>query len=111
MLLCQPPNAGAFSVKTMAAEPTDHFMKVMQAFQKNFAEDPSIKDFNIRDCHGWEEVLGSAGKAQEKYKAKAKGVSGVFSKIGRKTGEASEAVMPFLNLLPQDSYTSIVYGG
>lgn len=99
------------SIRTVAAGPTTHFLKVMEAFRKNFPDNDVVAKFNIRDSHNWEEVLLTAGMADERYHASRKGFRGLFKRVGRKVGDVNPTISPFLSTLPQGEYTSIACGG
>ena len=86
-------------------------MSVMRAFQRSCKEDAFITGFSIRNAYSWDEVLLTAGMAKEKYDAKAKGIFGTFVKLGRKTGENADAILPFMEVFPQGDYTSVAFGG
>ena len=83
-------------------------MDIYLASSKGKANDGK---FNIRGVHTWEEVMEKASQAEEVYQDKAKGKKGIFRRSWRKVGDAGPAINPWLELLPDGDYSSILCGG
>ena len=86
---------------------TDQFLEVVKAYQES-TKDPSISEFDLRGKHSWDDVLRVAKDAELTYLKK--GGRGL-RKTGRIITNNSEAVMPYLRLIPNGTYTSILCGG
>ncbi|KAL9118675.1 MAG: hypothetical protein Q9187_004777 [Circinaria calcarea] len=82
----------------------------MNIYQRS-SKDKTLGSFNIRDTHTWDEVIRRAKDADRKYHDDAKGFRGIGRKIGRNMGDIAPGVNPWLGLLPNGEYTSILCGG
>ena len=67
--------------------------------------------FDVRGKHTWDEVLREVDNAKEVYELKAKGNKGMHIRVGRAIGAHSDVVSPWLELLPNGDYSSIICGG
>lgn len=104
-------SSSADRIRSVTWPPTARFLEIMKAYQDaNPAKDPTLPQFNLRDAHSWEEVLLTAGMAEHKYKAKARGIKGLFPRIGRKVGEWNPALDSISSVLPNGEYSAIVCG-
>jgi hypothetical protein len=63
--------------------------------------------FRIRDKHSWDEVEKEVVGAQNQYMNDV----GKFRKLMRKAGDRSGVTKPYLNLIPNGTYTSILSVG
>ncbi|RAH41703.1 uncharacterized protein BO95DRAFT_517750 [Aspergillus brunneoviolaceus CBS 621.78] len=61
---------------------------------------------NITQMHSWQDVFASLREAEDHYSTSSK-----FRRLFRKGASRAEAVEPFLNLIPDTDYTSVVCGG
>ncbi|KAI9737350.1 MAG: hypothetical protein M1834_009504 [Cirrosporium novae-zelandiae] len=84
---------------------TDQFFSVMEAYQK-CTKDESSASFNIRNKHGWDEVIREARRAEQKYNDACRG-----RKLFRFSGDYAAAISPFFKLIPSTEYTSVLCGG
>lgn len=73
--------------------------------------DDAIQRFDIRAGHSWQEVVDVASQAKDAYYDRAKGIKGLFKRVGMKIGELNPVLDPVLQTLPCGDYTSIVCGG
>jgi hypothetical protein len=79
----------------------------MEEYQ-NSMKDPSISALDLRGKHSWDDVLQIAKDAEATYlKAGRKGLR----KAGRFITAKSEAMLPYLQLIPNGFFTSILCGG
>lgn len=85
----------------------EQFLEVMAAYQAS-TKDPSISAFNLRGKHSWDDVLRVAKDAEAAY-LKAGGKR--LRKAGRFISAKSEAMLPYLQLIPNGFFTSILCGG
>lgn len=83
----------------------------MVEIYQSTTKDKALLEFNIRDKHSWDEVLREAQFAEQKYNRKAKGVRGIGHRIFRVVGDNAAAANPWLKVLPNDGYTSVLCGG
>lgn len=82
----------------------------MEVYRKN-AKEKALVNFNIRDRHSWDEVIQEAKDAEQKYNSKAKGLGGIGHKAVRFVGDHAADTSPWLSLLPNGEYTSVLCGG
>ena len=82
----------------------------MEIYRKN-AKEKALLNFNIRDQHSWDEVIRTAKDAEQKYNNKAKGPRGIGHKAARFVGDHAADTSPWLELLPNGEYTSVLCGG
>ena len=66
-------------------------------------------DFDIKKAHNWDEVHQAAGLAEAK--CNKDGTRSIFSKVGRGVQRSAPAVEPWLSLIPDGDYTSVLCGG
>jgi hypothetical protein len=79
----------------------------MKAYQASI-KDPSISALDLCGNHSWDDVLQAAKDAEAAYlEAGGKGLR----KVGRFITAKSEAMLPYLQLIPNGFYTSILCGG
>jgi len=72
----------------------------------------SSAGINIRGAHSWDEVIRAARDAESQYLAEAKrGVDGNIRRFFRTMGNHAPSVTPWLQLLPDDKYFSVLCGG
>ncbi|KAL6856544.1 hypothetical protein J3F83DRAFT_769711 [Trichoderma novae-zelandiae] len=64
---------------------------------------------NISGTHSWEEVFGALRDAEEAYKS-TKGIRVVHSWF-RKAVDKSDLIEPFVDLIPNSDFSSVVCGG
>lgn len=77
-------------------------------------EQPSrtlLKGFDIRGRHCWAEVMGQLDLAKQSYEDKAKGRHGVLRKGARWFSNHVETVEPWVRLIPETDYSSVICGG
>jgi hypothetical protein len=79
----------------------------MEAYQASM-KDPSISKLDLRGTHSWDDVLQVAKDAEAAY-LEAGGK--VLRKAGRFITAKSEAMLPYLELIPNGTFTSILCGG
>ncbi|KAI9838307.1 MAG: hypothetical protein M1819_005575 [Sarea resinae] len=89
---------------------TDEFLEVMAIFQKR-AKPKMRGSFDISKKYTWDDVIREAKDAEQKYNEEAKGVMGFGKKAIRVTGEYGSAIAPWLKLLPDGDYGSVLCGG
>ncbi|EMD00861.1 hypothetical protein BAUCODRAFT_29242 [Baudoinia panamericana UAMH 10762] len=99
------PN-GDRRIKDAAKKQEEIFLRVMAELEKMTDYKPG--DFDLRKRHNWQEVLTIANQSAERYKDRAKGIKGLFKRVGRGLGDINDAVEPVLGMLPSGEYTSIV---
>ena len=88
---------------------TDLFYQVIESYQKYTKRHHLPPDFDIRKAHNWDEVHQAARLAETKHKKD--GTRSIFGKIGRAIQRSSPAVDPWLKLIPDGDYTSVLCGG
>lgn len=71
----------------------------------------TLQSFSIDGAHSWAEVLDQVELAKEEYDRKAKGKKGMFRKAGRYIGDHADIIDPWLQLIPDTDYSSVVCGG
>ena len=71
-------------------------------------KDPIINALDLRGKHSWDDVLRVAKEAEAAY-LEAGGKR--LRKAGRFVTAKSEAVLPYLRLIPNGFFTSILCGG
>ena len=79
----------------------------MKAYQES-AKDPTISGFDLRGKHSWDEVLRVAQDAEAIYMKRGERR---LRKAARFIADKSEAATPYLRLIPNAFYTSILFGG
>lgn len=75
------------------------------------AKDKAFVQFDLEDKHSWDEVLQEARFAEQKYNRNAKGLRGMGHRVFRIVGDNAAAANPWLNILPDSEYTSVLCGG
>ena len=88
---------------------TDLFYRVIEIYQKSSKGNHLPPAFDIRKAHSWDEVHQAARLAEAEWKKD--GTRGIFSKIGRGIQRSTPAVEPWLGLIPDGDYTSVLCGG
>ena len=88
---------------------TDLFYRVIESYQKHTKGHHLPPDFDIRKAHNWDEVHQAARLAETKHKKD--GTRSIFGKIGRGIQRSAPAVEPWLGLIPDGDYTSVLCGG
>ena len=79
----------------------------MEEYQ-NSTKDAQTCALSLRDKHSWDEVLRVAKDAENAYlQAGVKGLR----RVGRWITDHSEAVQPYIKLIPNEWYLSILAGG
>jgi hypothetical protein len=79
----------------------------MKAYQ-NSHKDSTIRSLDLSRAHSWDEVMRIVKTTEDAYFEA--GRSGL-RRVSRLIGVQSESVVPFLRLIPNGFYTSIVCGG
>ena len=88
---------------------TDLFYQVIANYQKSSKGRHLAPDFDIKKAHNWDEVHQAARLAEAK--CKKDGTGSIFSRIGRAIQRSAPAVEPWLGLIPDGDYTSVLCGG
>jgi hypothetical protein len=63
-------------------------------------------DFDVSDVHSWDELMESAREAEQKYLTDA----GRLRKFVRGIGDYATSITPWITMLPNDSYMSVISG-
>lgn len=79
----------------------------MKAYQHSI-KNSSVKSLDLSETHSWDEVMRLVKDTEAAYLEA--GRSGL-RRVGRFIGAQSESVLPYLRLIPNGFYTSIVCGG
>lgn len=79
----------------------------MEAYQESFKQ-KELLGFDLRGQHSWDEVLRIAKDAENRYLQEGKGP---VRKVGRYIADHSEGVIPYLRLIPNSTYGSVLCGG
>ena len=87
------------------ADRTSRFAEALDIFRK-MDDDQIINIFKIREKHTWDEVLQQATFAESQYKS-----SNQVRLIFRGIGDHAPGIAPWLGLIPDGEYTSILCGG
>lgn len=90
---------------------TDDFCLLIHRYAGITGTKQSASPFNVRGVHSWAEVTQAANLAEEKYLKDAKGPEGSIRRFFRVTGDNAHVINPWVNLLPNDQYFSILCGG
>ncbi|MCJ1462582.1 hypothetical protein MMC07_001184 [Pseudocyphellaria aurata] len=90
---------------------TDDFCLLIQRYAETTQLKEHASSFNIRGMHSWDEVTQAANLAEEKYLKDAKGPKGSIRRFFRLTGDNARVIEPWVNLLPNDQYFSVLCGG
>jgi hypothetical protein len=83
------------------------FLEAMETYQASLKESTAVT-LDFRGKHSWEEVLKIAKDAETTYQEA--GANGL-RKVGRLITAESESMIPYLGLIPNGFYTSILCGG
>ncbi len=78
----------------------------MIAYQQSL-KDPGIKSLDLGGTHSWDEVMRLVKDTEAAYLEAGRGLR----QAGRSIGARSESVLPYLRLIPNGFYTSIICGG
>ncbi|ROW06831.1 hypothetical protein VMCG_04093 [Cytospora schulzeri] len=98
-------------LQRLAADETGRFTDIMAEFMRHGHAPSTLHSFNIHGAHSWAEVLDQVDLAKERYDRKAKGKRGMPRRAVRYISDHSEIIDPWLNLLPETDYSSVVCGG
>lgn len=90
---------------------TDDFCLLIQRYAETIQTKQYPSPFNIHAVHSWDEVAQAANLAEEKYWKDAKGPKGSIRRFFRMTGDNTHVINPWVNLLPNDQYFSVLCGG
>jgi hypothetical protein len=97
-------------VEARASKATEQFRQKMKTYTKT--SDKGLgQDAATVEQTTWPQVLKAMDDSRVADDAKAKGWKGLFHKAGRHIGDAGGYINPWMDLLPDDMYTSIVCGG
>lgn len=86
---------------------------MIEQYQQTLPVKDVRRKIDIQGAHTWEEVMQAAKEAEAAYLAMAeskKGPKGVIRRYFRVAGDYSVAAKPWVGLLPNDSYMSVVSG-
>lgn len=83
-------------------------MKALKICQKSAKKE--LKDLDISNSLGWDDVMAEYDRARWKYETKAKGWRGLSRKLGRMTGDNAASITPFLNFIPEGQYKTLFAG-
>ncbi|KAK3690516.1 hypothetical protein B0T22DRAFT_193765 [Podospora appendiculata] len=101
----------ADSLQAMAKQQGETFKDVLDGFLKDRPLPKRLQSFNIRAVHSWSEVMEQVASAREAYDQKAQGKRGVVIKFGRYFSDRAKSIDPWLALVPDTDYSSVVCGG
>ena len=88
---------------------TDLFYQVIEIYRKATKGRHLPPDFDIKKAHNWDEVYQAAKLAEAK--CKKDGTRSIFSKVARGIQRSAPAVEPWLGMIPDGDYTSVLCGG
>lgn len=89
---------------------TEHFKIALAVYQSSNKD--ALKDLDIRMAHSWDDISRVYQDAQLKYAEKGKGWLGFPRRLGRSTGDRAQSmVYPWLNFIPEGTYTTILRSG
>ncbi|KAI9823115.1 MAG: hypothetical protein M1826_000266 [Phylliscum demangeonii] len=91
-------------------QPHHDLVEAINRYKEKAGKDALI-DFNAKDDWTWRDVLEEAEKARLEYVAAGKGVTGLLRKVFRALGDNEPQLSPLLDLIPNDKYLSLLYGG
>jgi hypothetical protein len=83
------------------------FLEVVKTYQ-NGCEISNVKRLNLDGAHSWDDVMCMVRENKTIYDEAGRSR---FRKLGRAIGRRSDAIVPWLRMVPNDSYTSILCGG
>lgn len=83
----------------------------MEAFIQEQPSRTVLKGFDIRGQHSWAEVMGQLDLAKQSHEDKAKGRQGVLRKGARWFSNHVETIDPWVRLIPETDYSSVICGG
>lgn len=83
----------------------------MEAFIREQPSRTALKELDIRGRHSWAEVMGQLDLAKQSYEDKAKGRHGILRKGARWFSNNVETVDPWVRLIPESDYSSVICGG
>ncbi|KAK3319533.1 hypothetical protein B0T19DRAFT_487870 [Cercophora scortea] len=101
----------ADGLQSLAEQQREMFKDIMDDFLKDRPLPKSLKSFNIRAAHSWSEVMEQVASAKEAYDQKSQGKHGVVVKFGRYFSDHANSIDPWLELIPDTDYSSVVCGG
>lgn len=94
----------------LASDETEKFKEIMEEFARHHSSSAS-SSVNIRDQHSWAGVMAQLTLAKEKHENQAKGKKGAIRKAGRWISDHAEIVDPYIKLVPDTDYSSVICGG
>jgi hypothetical protein len=104
--------AETVSKLTSVSELTQDFCNIVQQYENSLHLKNGREKLTVRGAHTWDEVVLAARDAEANYLADAKkGLQGVVRRFFRVIGDYSSAATPWIGLLPNDSYFSVLCGG
>lgn len=86
---------------------TKEFIEMMEAYE-DASQDPKIKALRVHGSASWDEVLSLARAVEEKYTSAGKEGARKYS---RKIIDKSAIMLPFVRMLPNDTFSSAITGG
>lgn len=95
----------------LAVQETMRFQDIMEVFTRDRTLPSSLHSFDIRSSHSWAEVLEQISLAKSNYDSKQEGKRGSLRKAGRYVSDHADMVDPWLKLIPDTNYSSVVCGG
>ena len=81
------------------------FLEVMIKYQES-TDDNKVRSVDLDATHSWDEVIRSVKEKESQYLE-----AGRMRRVTRLITAYSESVLPFLRLIPNGFYTSIICGG
>lgn len=98
-------NTYAFRESTFAQ--TEHFKLLVEEYQDK-SQDPSIRALDIQKKNSWDDAMRAARKAEEKYVLA--GEAGA-RKWSRKITDKATIALPYVRMIPNDMFFSVLSGG
>lgn len=98
-------------LRDLASTETERFKDIMEAFIQEQPSRTVLKEFDIRERHSWSEVMEKLDLAKQAYEDKAKGRQGVLRKGARWFSDHVETIDPWVRLIPDTDYSSVICGG
>ncbi|KAJ4354144.1 uncharacterized protein N0V89_005877 [Didymosphaeria variabile] len=91
---------------------TDEFCNIIQQYESVLFTQARSAKINIRGAHSWDEVIRAAKDTEAAYIEEAKkGAKGAVRGYLRQFGDYSATATPWIGLLPNDKYFSVLCGG
>lgn len=92
------------------AELANRLQRDLEDALKWYREKNPDVPFDVLNC-SWDDVFDQMERAKGDYQAKAENPRNPFRWLWRKAGSASEAVQPWLDLIPDEFGLSVARGG